>query len=34
MVDEQDGERTARDRALRKLCDELVLRLFAPQREI
>jgi len=33
LVDEQDGERSARDRALRKLCDELVLRLFAPQRE-
>lgn len=33
-VQETDGERTARDRALRHLCDELVLRLFAPQREI
>lgn len=33
-LDEVDGERTARDRALRHLCDELVLRLFAPQREI
>lgn len=34
IVGEADGESTARDRALRKLCDELVLRLFAPQREI
>lgn len=34
IVGEADGESTARNRALRKLCDELVLRLFAPQREI
>lgn len=33
-VDEVDGERVARDRALRHLCDELVLKLFAPLREI
>jgi hypothetical protein len=33
-VQELDGERTARERALRHLCDELVLRLFAPQREV
>jgi len=33
-VQEADGESTARDRALRHLCDELVLRLFAPQRDV